>query len=122
MIELKDLKNREVKNNETIKFDYDLEFQTNDQGKLKIPFTFEKVIESTGNEWKILVRLKPTQEKESQIYEFNYMLPKQNVQLVLVTATGLRLFQMILQEEIQDKSLIDFEIGNLIQSNIEKGL
>lgn len=122
MIELKDLKNREVKDNETIKFDYDLEFQTNDQGKLKIPFTFERVMESTGNEWKILVRLKPTQEKESQIYEFNYMLPKQNVQLVLVTATGLRLFQMILQEEIQDKHLIDFEIGNLIQSNIEKGL
>lgn len=118
MITLKDLQHKEILNNETIKFDYRLEFETDSKGKTHIWFQFRKILNSESNEWKLFVRLLPSQEKESQVYEFNYALPKQNVSLVLIASTGLRLFQMVLQEEMQNKHLIDFEISNLIQASI----
>lgn len=115
------LVNRQIKDKETIAFLYRLNYESDDEGQLTLPVHFTKMIHAEQNEWNVFIRINPTVEKESQIYEFNYVLPKRDMSLITVAATGLRLFQMVLQEEIQNKHLIEFEITDLINANQKLG-
>ena len=41
-------------------------------------------------------------------------MPKDNLPLELICATGLKYFQLYLKEEIQAKSNLDFELGDIL--------
>ena len=55
------------------------------------------------------------QDADSQVYTFGYIMPKSNLPLELIAATGLKYFQLYLKEEIQTKSEYDFMLGDVLK-------
>lgn len=112
---MSNLINKEIKNKEICKFDFDIVYEDRELNEQKLRVNFTKIYNQvTINEWKIFCKIEPTQEKETQIYEFNYQLHKKNTDLTLIVATGIRLLQVIIQEEIQEKSRIDTNITEML--------
>lgn len=70
---------------------------------------------SNPNEWNMQIILDRTRDKDSEVYNFGYVMPKSNVPLELIAATGLKYFQLYLKEEVQVKSNMDFTLGELLQ-------
>lgn len=111
MISLKDLQNRVYSGKNCTRFEY--EFKVDDQGKT-VRAVFEKLAEYT-NTWKMRIILDRTRDKDSEVYNFTYTLPREDVKLELVAAIGLRYFQLYIKEEVQMKSNMDFALGELIE-------
>lgn len=109
MIRLKDLQNRVYSGKSCIRFEYEFDV---DQNKT-ITATFKRLSET--NTWKMSIVLDRTRDKDSEVYNFMYALPKDNVPLELVAAVGLRYFQLYIKEEVQMKSNMDFLIGEIIE-------
>lgn len=109
MIRLKDLQNRVYSGKSCIRFEYEFNI---DQNKL-ITAVFKRISET--NTWKMSIVLERTRDKDSEVYNFMYALPKEDVTLELVAAVGLRYFQLHIKEEIQMKSNMDFIIGDIIK-------
>lgn len=110
MIRLKDLQNRVYSGKNCVRFEYEL-----DVSKEKtVCAVFNKTSESI-NMWKMSIVFDRTRDKDSEVYNFMYTLPKENVTLELVAAVGLRYFQLHLKEEIQMKSDMDFLIGKIVE-------
>lgn len=107
MIKQSDLKNRMNINNMCVDFDYILEI---DETRIRCRFTRSK---NQPLVWKMTVVLKRTRDMDSQVYNFDYQLPKYNMDLTMVAAIGLKYFQLCLKEEIQQKSTMDFTIGEI---------
>ena len=77
---------------------------------------FHKINEQT---WKVKFQLEKTNEADSQDYTFTFMLPTTNpISLEKIAAFGLRYMQLAIQEEIQQKSNIIFEISNLLEGMV----
>lgn len=66
-------------------------------------------------EWNMRVILPRTRDADSQVYIFCYQMPKDGLPVELVVATGLRYYQLYLQQEIQMKSNFDFVLGELLR-------
>lgn len=64
--------------------------------------------------WFMRIVFDRTRDKDSEVYTFKYTLPKIGVPLELIAATGLRYFQLRLKEEVQNKSNMDFIIGDML--------
>lgn len=111
MIKLKDLQNRIYSGKECIRFEYAI--LLND--KQIIYAKFDKRQESQLNEWNMQVIFARTRDKDSEVYNFGYIMPRENIPLELIAATGLRYFQLYLKNEIQEKSNIDFQLGDIIE-------
>ncbi len=109
MIKLKDLQNRVYSGKSCIRFEYEFDV---DQNKT-ICAVFKRLSET--NTWKMSIVLDRTRDKDSEVYNFMYALPKENVPLELVAAVGLRYFQLHIKEEVQMKSNMDFLIGEIIE-------
>lgn len=109
MIRLKDLQNRVYSGKSCIRFEYEFDL---DQNKT-ICAVFKRVSET--NTWKMSILLERTRDKDSEVYNFMYALPKDDVPLELVAAVGLRYFQLHIKEEVQTKSNMDFIIGEIIE-------
>ena len=56
-----------------------------------------------------------TRDKDTEVYNFNYIMPRSNLPLELIAATGLKYFQLYIKEEIQLKSNLDFELGEILK-------
>lgn len=63
--------------------------------------------------WEMMVIIKRNRDADSQVYTFGYQLPKDNMDLTMVAAIGLKYFQLYLKEEIQLKSNLDFTLGEI---------
>lgn len=111
MISLKDLQNRVYSGKCCMRFEY--EFKVDDQGKT-VCAVFKKLVENT-NTWKMSIVLDRTRDKDSEVYNFMYALPKDDIKLELVAAIGLRYFQLHIKEEVQMKSNMDFVLGEIIE-------
>ena len=112
MIRLKDLQNRVYRGKNCIRFEYEYIYDI-DSGK-SVFATFKKM-PGEASTWSMSVLLERTRDKDAEVYNFTYALPKDNVSLELVAAIGLRYFQLYLKEEIQMKTAMDFFIGEVIE-------
>jgi hypothetical protein len=90
-----------------VDFDYVLNI---DKTRIRCRFTRDRDQLSV---WNMMVVLKRTRDADSQVYNFSYQLPKPNMDLTMVTAIGLRYFQLYLKEEVQLKSNLDFTLGEI---------
>lgn len=111
-MELKELTNRKYEDNDCIGFSYSVKEETSDT---EIEFKFTR--KSKGSRlWQMEVNLPRTINADMQCYVFPYEMPRDNMQLTLICATGLAYFQMYLKNEISFKSMIDFEIGEITRN------
>lgn len=110
MLKLKDLENRVYKGKICVRFE--VQVPTDNEGN-SLYARFERM-SSDENHWNMNIVTKRTRDKDSEVYNFGYIMPKSNLPLELIAATGLRYFQLHLKEEIQDKSNLDFIIGDIV--------
>lgn len=112
MIKFKDLQNRVYSGKQCVRFEYGL--MVNDQ---YVYAQFHKRTDPTAlpNEWSMQITFGRTRDKDNDVYQFVYAMPKDNLPLELICATGLKYFQLHLKEEIQVKSNLDFELGDILQ-------
>lgn len=109
MIKLKDLKNRIYTGKACIRFAY--EFVANEK---QIIAYFDRNTENQA-EWNMQIIFGRTRDKDSEVYNFGYIMPRNNLPLEVIAATGLKYFQLYIKEEVQNKSNIDFELGTILQ-------
>ena len=110
MLTLKDLENRVYSGKVCMRFEC---FLVSDD----VQFTakFERRKPKDSNEWNMQIILDRDRDKDSEVYNFGYVMPRENLPLELIAATGLRYFQLHIKEEIQRKSIMDLMIGEVIQ-------
>lgn len=109
MIKLKDLQNRVYSGKTCIKFEYEFPIDK----EHNIIATFKRA--QNQSEWHMHIILDRTRDKDSEVYNFGYIMPRDSLPLELIAATGLRYFQLYIKEEVQMKTNIDFELGNILQ-------
>lgn len=112
MIRLKDLQNRVYRGKDCIRFEY--AFLVNNQ------YVYAQYSKQTGeaalpNHWSMQIVFGRTRDKDSEVYNFEYAIPKESTPLELVAAIGLRYFQLHIKEEVQMKSNMDFLLGEIIE-------
>lgn len=110
MIKLNDLKNRIYSDRNCIRFEYEV---PNGESKTTALFKKQQSTEN-GDIWRMQIVFDRNVDKDSEVYNFTYVLPKANIPLELIAATGLRYFQLRLKEEIQNKSNMDFTLGDIL--------
>ena len=103
MLKFKDLMNRVYSGKECVRFEVALPIDDN-------KFILAQFAKSTYCTWNMRLILNRTRDKDTEVYNFEYIMPRDNL-----PATGLRYFQLYLKEEIQMKSNMDFSIGEMIQ-------
>ena len=112
MLTLKDLENRVYSGKQCIRFEYTIKLD--DNNKKHAIARFERQLDNP-TVWNMRIMFDRTRDKDSEVYNFGYVMPREGLPLELIAATGLRYFQLHIKEEIQAKSNIDFEIGKIIQ-------
>ena len=116
MLKFKDLKNRVYTDKKCTRF----EVQIPVSDKHAVLATFDNIPNAVGdcndgNEWRMRVIFDRNRDKDSEVYNFGYIMPKDNLPLELIAATGLKYFQLYLKSEIQAKSTLDFSIGEMLE-------
>lgn len=111
MLTLKDLENRIYTDKTCTEFTYFLKDEK--QNKL-LRFVFTRSAENE-KAWNMNVVIERTRDADSQVYNFNYIMPNSKAPLSLICAVGLRYFDLYLKEEIQTKSDYDFLISDVIR-------
>ena len=112
MLVLKDLENRVYSGKQCTRFEYVIKL--NNESKDQVIARFErKLVNPT--EWTMRIVFDRTRDKDSEVYNFGYIMPRDGLPLELIAATGLRYFQLHIKEEVQAKSNLDFELGNILQ-------
>lgn len=112
MLVLKDLENRAYSGKQCTRFEYVIKLD--DEGKDHVIARFERQL-SNPTEWTMRIVFDRTRDKDSEVYNFGYIMPRDNLPLELIAATGLRYFQLHIKEEVQAKSNMDFVLGNILQ-------
>lgn len=108
MIRLSDLQNRVYSGKTCMRFEYELKVGDN---KTAIAM-FTRAVEDV-NMWTMHLVLDRTRDKDSEVYNFTYILPKGNISLMLIAATGLKYLQLHIKEEVQMKTDLDFALGEI---------
>lgn len=111
MIRLKDLQNKVYSGKQCVRFE--VAIPKDDKRFVLAQFTRIQHEGSTSNEWNMRLILNRTRDKDSEVYSFGYIMPRDSLPLELIAATGLRYLQLYLKEEIQMKSNMDFAIGEI---------
>ena len=109
MITLKDLKNRVYSGKICTRFEYEIAID-----KDRVIACFSRDVEN-GAQWNMQIVFSRTRDKDSEVYNFGYIMPKDNLSLELIAATGLRYFQLHIKEEIQTKTSLDFVLAEIIR-------
>ena len=65
--------------------------------------------------WNMQIVFGRTRDKDSEVYNFDYIMPRKGLPLALIAATGLKYFQLYLKQEVQEKSNIDFALGEILK-------
>ena len=110
MLKLKDLERRVYDGKRCVCFDCTIRNN-------KKEFLFDARFKAGSHEraWNMLIVLQGrAMEAESQVYNFAYVVPKDNLPLELIAAIGLKCFQLHLKEEIETKMNYDFILGEIL--------
>ena len=110
MLSLRDLKNRVYSGKQCMRFECVLMAEDK-----PIIAAFERKKSVESNEWNMRVIIDRTRDKDSDVYNFGYIMPRSDLPLELIAATGLKYFQLYLREEVQTKSLMEFSIGEMLE-------
>lgn len=110
MLKLKDLTNRKYVEKQCKAFEYELK---GEKDARILVAKFE--VGANENEWSMQIVLDRTRDADSQVYKFDYVMPRNNLPLELIAATGLKYFQLYLKEEVQSKINIDFALGEKLE-------
>lgn len=111
MLTLKELENRMYLDKTCMYFTYNLR---NEKKEVLQRFEFFRSAENES-QWNMRVIIERTRDADSQVYNFNYIMPNSKASLCLICAVGLRYFDLYLKEEIQTKSDYDFLISDVIR-------
>lgn len=114
MLRLKDLQNRVYSGKQCVRFEVPVQVVDNKY----VLAQFMKVVQgdtANSNEWRMCVILDRTRDKDSEVYNFSYIMPRNNLPLELIAATGLRYLQLYLKDEIQSKTNMDFYLGSILE-------
>lgn len=111
MIKFKDLQNRVYSGKTCVRFEYAIMV-----GDKYIYAQFQKQTgkDAQPNEWNMQIIFGRTRDKDSEVYNFGYVMPRDGLPLELIAATGLKYFQLHLKEEVQAKSNLDFQLGDIL--------
>ena len=112
MIKFKDLQNKVYSGKQCIRFEYTI--RLDNENKSHAIARFERQL-TKPTEWKMQIIFDRTRDKDSEVYNFGYIMPRDGLPLELIAATGLKYFQLYIKEEVQAKSNLDFELGNILQ-------
>lgn len=116
MINAADLTNRE--NTEVrkicVRFEYTVQFDNDVRQKFIFTRHATDVPSELDKIWLMETYTPRTANKDTEHYYFTYVLPRAEMPLELVCATGLRYYQMYLKDEVQTKSDTEFVLGQLI--------
>lgn len=112
MLIFNDLKNRVYSGKQCTRFEYTIKLDN--ENKNSIVARFERKL-TNPTEWNMQIIFDRTRDKDSEVYNFGYIMPRDGLPLELIAATGLKYFQLHIKEEIQAKSNLDFELGNILQ-------
>lgn len=110
MLKLKDLENRIYSGRTCVGFDYTLR---DEKGKPQLEARFR--LGEELNHWSMNIVLGRTRDADSQVYNFGYVMPKSGLPLELIAATGLKYFQLYIEEEVQTKISYDFMLGEVLK-------
>lgn len=113
MIKLNDLKNKINANGACVSFDYYI--NTGNEGN---PLRASFIKQNHNSQlpiWNLTVSIPRVKNADTNIYTFDYQLPKPRPDLTLVAAVGLKYFQLHLKEEIQSKMNLDFVLGEIVE-------
>lgn len=110
MLKLKDLYNRVYSGKTCVRFE--CEVQADKEHNI---VAFFKRMRKDENEWNMQIVIERTRDKDSEVYNFGYIMPKSNLPLELIAATGLKYFQLHIKEEVQFKTNLDFELGRIVE-------
>lgn len=110
MITIKELQNRIYSGKICIGFDY---IALNEKGKTQFEARFRTGTEK--NEWKMQIVFDRTRDKDCEVYTFGYIMPKSDLPITLIAATGLKYYQLYLKEEIAQKVSYDFLLGEILK-------
>ena len=108
MLTFKDLQNKVYSGKACIRF----ECTVNLDREHYIVALFRRQLHSP-REWNMQVVIDRTRDKDGEVYNFGYIMPRDDIPLELVAATGLKYFQLHIKEEVQMKSNLDFALGEL---------
>lgn len=109
MITLRDLR-KTYEGRLCVSFEYDIVLD--EENKITAKFHKRKY-KDFYTQWVMQIVIDRTKDKDSEIYNFAYVMPKENLPLELIAATGLKYYQLHLKEEIQLKSNLDFALGEI---------
>ena len=112
MINFKDLQNKVYSGKMCIRFEYAIMV---DERIVYARFEKQSYKGSQPNEWNMQIIINRTRDKDSEVYNFGYIMPRDRLPLELIAATGLKYFQLHIKNEVQEKSNMDFELGNVLQ-------
>lgn len=113
MITPKDLVNRVYSGRHCIRFEINMDVSNDRTQIAQFHRTMREGYENSV--WCMRVILDRTRDKDTEVYTFEYVMPRENLPLELIAATGLKYFQLTLKDEIQVKSNMEFAIGEIIQ-------
>lgn len=112
MLKLKDLQRRVYDGKRCVRFSYPVTVESG--GRTEELFEAEWKAGDSPDAWSMVVVLPTEPPTGSQVYTIVYVMPRAGMPLELVAATGLKLFQTVMQQEVQGKIAIDFAIGDTV--------
>lgn len=111
MIDLKQLECRRYKENQCISFQYAL-----DLGKEVKPLVFRFSRVDQGERfWTLETQIHKTAFSDTQCYQIDFDVPRNDLPLTLICAIGLRYFKIHMQMETQYRANVDFTIGEVTE-------
>ena len=113
MLKLKDLTNRQYVEKQCKAFEYELKSEKD--ARIMVA-KFE--VGTNENEWSMQIVLDRTRDADSQVYRFDYVLPKEGMDLTMIASIGLKYFQLYLKEEVQMKTNLDFVLGEITRGMV----
>lgn len=116
MIKLGDLVNRKYVQKRCEAFEYEIHIENKPDWK----YLFSRLPEHDNNAitWNLKVIIPRDQERDNLIYEISYVIPRENMPLTTIAGIGLRLFQMKIQLEQEERIAVDFEISEALKGMI----
>lgn len=112
MITLKDLK-KTYRGRFCTRFEYDIDL--GDGNILTANFVKQEYPGAKENEWNMQLVIPRTRDKDSEVYNFGYAMPRSNLPLELIAASGIKYLQLYIKEEVQAKSNMDFVLGEILK-------
>lgn len=109
MIKFKDLQNKVYSGKLCTQFEYGILVDENKYVYAKFNRQVEK-----PTEWNMQIIFGRTRDKDSEVYNFGYIMPRDGLPLELIAATGLKYFQLHLKQEVQMKSNLDLQLGEVL--------